>query len=81
MHVETLVFWNHPAGHPAMGTQNLFVASHHANKPQSEADVAHTVDAASLGSMQQHKRANAFDAVQVEDPTMLAKQVEGFPEE
>ena len=58
-----------PAGHPALGTQNLFVASHHVPAPQSEASTAHTVEAASVGLMQQHRRwSGPFDAAQVETP-------------
>ena len=64
-----VLFFHHPAGHPALGTQNLFVASHHAPAPQSEAPTAHTVEAASVGLMQQHRRwSGPFDAAQVETP-------------
>ena len=74
-HVGTVLSFQYPAGHPTpVGTQSLFVASHHVDASQSAAEVAHTVEAAaSLGSRQQQRRwPLLYVAPQVEEAAELA---------
>tara|TARA_B110000908_G_C9940211_1_gene307912 strand:+ start:226 stop:567 length:342 start_codon:yes stop_codon:yes gene_type:complete len=55
-HVGTALSFRYPVGHPVLGTQSLFVTSHHVDASQSAAEVAHTVAAVSLVSRQQQRR-------------------------
>ena len=74
-HVGTVLSFRYPVGHPVLGTQSLFVASHHVDASQSTAEVAHTVEAAasSLGSRQQQRRWALLDiAPQVEESSWMA---------
>ena len=70
----------HPPGKQPIASvvQSLLVASQNVPEPQSAAEVAHTVDAASLGSRQQQRRWTPKDDVdfapQVEEAAELAGQ-------